>query len=172
MRAYGFGQSQGVDNVYARGGGAGGGGTGAPTGEELLLRSFQQGGAGEAVTKTADSTGQEQGGQGWMADVEEMAQLTGGSLVDFAKGYWKWANDPNNFANQAFEAGLIDPRSSKNFAQKVYKKVLGLIPDGASEQQIQDFWLAPGLHERLAEVIQAGEDDKKSLDLWITGEYC
>ena len=166
--AYGFGQSQGVDNVYARGGGAGGGGTGAPTGEELLLRSFQQGGAGEAVTKTADSTGQEQGGQGWMADVGEMAQLTGGSLVDFAKGYWKWANDPNNFANQAFEAGLIDPRSSKNFAQKVYKKVLGLIPDGASEQQIQDFWLAPGLHERLAEVIQAGEDDKKSLDLWIT----
>jgi hypothetical protein len=166
--AYGFGKSQGVDNVYARGGGAGGGATGAPTGEELLIQSFQQGGAPAPVTQEADATGQEQGGQGWMADVGEMAQLTGGSIRDLAVGYWKFANDPNNWVNKLYEEGYLNPTDKKNWANQVYEKTLKLLPGDATPEQIQQFWLAPGLHERLVEIIKAGESDKKSLDLWIT----
>lgn len=166
--AYGFGRNQGVYNTYAGGGGAGGGATGTPTGEELLIQSFQQGGAPAAVTKSADATGQEQGGQGWMADVGEMAQLTGGSIRDLAVGYWKFANDPNNWVNKLYEEGYLNPTDKKNWANQVYEKTLKLLPGDATPEQIQQFWLAPGLHERLVEIIKAGESDKKSLDLWIT----
>ena len=163
--AYGFGRNQGVYNTYAGGGGAGGG---AQTGEEAFLKSLQQGGAPAPVTQAADATGPEQGGQGWMADVGEMAQLTGGSIRDLAVGYWKFANDTNNWVNKLYEEKYLDPTDKRNWANQVYEKALKLLPGDATPEQIQQFWLAPGLHERLVEVIKAGESDKKSLDLWIT----
>ena len=168
---YGFGRAQGIQNTYA----GGGYGAGQQGGDPVAAFLSQQGGQpteATAATVGTSLTGQEQGGQGWMANVGEMAQLTGGSIRDLAVGYWKSANDPNNWLNKLYEEGILNPTDKRNWANQVYEKTLKLLPGDATPEQIQNFWLAPGLHERLVEVIKAGESDykssKKSLDLWIS----
>ena len=168
---YGFGRAQGIQNTYA----GGGYGAGQQGGDPVAAFLSQQGGQpteATAATVGTSLTGQEQGGQGWMANVGEMAQLTGGSIRDLAGGYWKSANDPNNWLNKLYEEGILNPTDKRNWANQVYEKTLKLLPGDATPEQIQNFWLAPGLHERLVEVIKAGESDykssKKSLDLWIS----
>ena len=168
---YGFGRAQGIQNTYA----GGGYGAGQQGGDPVAAFLSQQGGQpteATAATVGTSLTGQEQGGQGWMANVGEMAQLTGGSIRDLAVGYWKSANDPNNWLNKLYEEGILNPTDKRNWANQVYEKTLKLLPGDATPEQIQNFWLAPGLHESLVEVIKAGESDykssKKSLDLWIS----
>jgi len=167
---YGFGKNQGVNNIYAGGGTAGGGtggGTGAPAGEEAFLKHLQQGGAGAAVTKTVGD--EDQDGEGFdLAGAVKTAADAGKAMVELGKGYKIWVQDPDNFVNKAFKEGLINPNSNKNYALAVYRKALSLLPEGASEEQIQEFWLAPGLQDRLKEIIEAGRNDKKSFDSWIS----
>ena len=164
---YGFGRAQGIQNTYA----GGGYGAGQQGGDPVAAFLSQQGGQpteATAATVGTSLTGQEQDHTGWIPQAVDFGGDIVRSIDELARGYARFATNPDNFINKAFEKGLINPNSDSNYALEVYRKALKLLPEGASEQQIQDFWLAPGLHERLKEIIEAGANDKKSIDLWLS----
>ena len=64
-------------------------------------------------------TGQEQDHTGWIPQAVDFGGDIVRSIDELARGYARFATNPDNFINKAFEKGLINPNSDSNYALEV-----------------------------------------------------